>query len=39
MMEIGILKIVATVDPIAINNQDDAILGMKVATFHTQPEV
>ena len=39
MMEIGILKIVAIVDPMAINNQADAMLGMKVAAFHTQLEV
>ena len=39
VMEVGILKIVAIVDPIAINNQADAMLGMKVAAFHTQLEV
>ena len=39
MMEIGILKIVAIVDPIDINNQADAMLGMKVAVFHTLLEV
>ena len=39
MVETGILKSVAVVDHLDINNQADVTLGMKVATLHTQRDV